>query len=114
MVVDDATSNEDEKTFANNHRKRVGLRLRLLLAFLSSRFFFRLASAGSERIGRFRSLRIVPVACLDFHLHSSYTDIPDWGLCFLDCVVLILVLADCPHCNVHHVVQCQTKCRLDC
>ena len=71
MIVDDATSNEDEKTCANNHRKRVGLRLRLLLAFLSSRFFFRLASASSERIGRFRSLRIVPVACLDFHLRSS-------------------------------------------
>ena len=50
----------------------------------------------------------VLVACLDFHLHTPWKDIPDWDLCFLDCVVLTLVLADCAHCNAHHVVQRET------
>ena len=52
----------------------------------------------------FRSLRIVPVACLDFHLHTPCKDIPDWDLCFLDCVVLTLVLADCPHLHIREKV----------
>ena len=56
---------------------------------------------------------LVPVAFLDFHLHTPWKDIPDWDLCFLDCVVLTLVLADCPHCNVHHVMQCeQCACKI--
>ena len=64
----------------------------------------RVASAARA----FRSLRIVPVACLDFHLHIPCKDIPEWDLFFLDCVVLTLVLADCTHCNAHHVVQRET------
>ena len=47
---------------------------------------------------------LVPVACLDFHLHTPWKDIPDWDLCFLDCVVLTLVLADCPHLHIREKV----------
>ena len=65
---------------------------------------------GTDALPRLRlvpawcSLRIVPVACLDFHLHVPCKDIPDWDLCFLDCVVLTLVLADCPHLHIREKV----------